>query len=70
MKGYDDIMFVRLRIILCALIYTNRRSPLCGVVLSGLCGAKMVSDRAEVTVVPLVLAGSVRHVHSCQSRRP
>jgi hypothetical protein len=40
----------------------------CGVILSALRGAGMTSDRTEVTVVLLVLAGLVRHAHSCQSR--
>jgi hypothetical protein len=36
-----------------------------GVVLSELCGAGVVSDRTEVTVIPSVLAGLVRHAYSC-----
>jgi hypothetical protein len=43
-------------------------SPPCGVVLSALRGTGMTSNQTEVTVVPLVLAGSVRRAHSCQSR--
>ena len=43
-------------------------SPLCGVVLSVLHGAGMVSDRTEVTAVPSVLAGPVQRAHSYQSR--
>ena len=39
-----------------------------GVVLSELRGAGVASDRTDVTVVPLVLAGSVRRGCSCQSR--
>ena len=42
--------------------------PLCGVVLSMLHDARMASNRTEVTIVPSVLAGSVWHAHSYQSR--
>ena len=40
-----------------------------GVVLSELHGAGMASDRTEVTVVPLVLAGSEWHAYPCQNGR-
>jgi hypothetical protein len=46
----------------------TRSSPPCGVVLFVLHGAGMAFDRTKVTVVPSVLAGSMRHAHSCQSR--
>jgi hypothetical protein len=36
-----------------------------GVVLSGLRDVGMVLDLTEVTIVPWVLAGSVRHAYSC-----
>jgi hypothetical protein len=42
-------------------------SPLDDVVLSSLHVVRMASDRAEGTVVPSVLAGSVRCAYSCQS---
>ena len=42
--------------------------PPCGVVLSMLHGAGMVSDWTKVTAVPLVLVGSVQRAHSCQSK--
>jgi hypothetical protein len=41
--------------------------PWCGVVSSVQYGTGMLSDQAEVTVVPSVLAGSVRLACSCQS---
>jgi hypothetical protein len=43
-------------------------TPWGDVVLSMLHGTWMTSDRTEVTTVPLVLAGSVRCVYSCESR--
>jgi hypothetical protein len=39
-----------------------------GVVLSKLRGAEAASDRTEVTVVPSVLAGSVRRAYPYQGR--
>jgi hypothetical protein len=39
-----------------------------GIVLSGLRGAGVVSDRTEVIIVPSVLVETVRRARSCQSR--